>query len=251
MVDAGSAQVVLGNHEFNAVAYATVHPNRLDYCRPHSTRNQHQHREFLEEVEFGSPLHRSVIDWFRTLPLWLDLDGLRVVHACWSEPDLQHLAGLVTTSGALTEELIVDGATKGTRTYDAIEHLLKGPEISMDGAFYFDKDGIRRDKARLRWWDPRATTLRSAADIPGGTTLHAPDGPTIDALPDEPIGDADRYRYTSQVPVIYGHYWRTGRLRVDGPRTACVDYSAGKGDPLVAYRWSGESRLVAANLIAA
>ena len=28
MVEAGSAQIVLGNHEFNAVAYATVDPGR-------------------------------------------------------------------------------------------------------------------------------------------------------------------------------------------------------------------------------
>jgi len=27
------------------------------------------------------------------------------------------------------------------------------------------------------------------------------------------------------------------------PQVACVDYSAGKGGPLVAYRWDGESVL--------
>lgn len=75
MVEAGSAKVVLGNHEFNAVAYATVPPVQFDYCREHSSKHWRQHREFLDEVEFGSPLHRSVIDWFRSLPLWLDLGG--------------------------------------------------------------------------------------------------------------------------------------------------------------------------------
>ena len=29
-----------------------------------------------------------------------------------------------------------------------------------------------------------------------------------------------------------------------GPKAACVDYSAGKGGPLVAYQWSGETELV-------
>ena len=28
-----------------------------------------------------------------------------------------------------------------------------------------------------------------------------------------------------------------------GPNAACVDYSAGKGGPLVAYQWSGETEL--------
>lgn len=255
MVEAGSAKVVLGNHEFNAVAYATVHPVQFDYCREHSSKHWRQHREFLEEVEFGSPLHRSVIDWFRSLPLWLDLGGVRVVHACWSEPDLEHLRGILTADGALTDQAIVDGATPGNRTYEAIEVVLKGPEIWMGGAYYFDKDGNRRDKARLRWWDRSAATLRAAADIPGGTQLHAADGTAIDALPDTALAEAADYRYTGTVPVIYGHYWRTGKLRVDGSRdalTACVDYSAGKGDPLAAYRWSpDQTRLMAEHLIAA
>src|SRR5690606_22426090 len=64
---AGSAQIVLGNHEFNAVAYATIDPAKWDYCRPHSPKNYKQHREFLEELEFGSPLRSSTIDWFRSM----------------------------------------------------------------------------------------------------------------------------------------------------------------------------------------
>ena len=33
------------------------------------------------------------------------------------------------------------------------------------------------------------------------------------------------------------------------PQTACVDYSAGAGGPLVAYRWSGETELDDANFV--
>ncbi|MEZ5249987.1 MAG: hypothetical protein R2713_12480 [Ilumatobacteraceae bacterium] len=32
-----------------------------------------------------------MIDWFRTLPLWLELPGLRVVHACWSDEHIELL----------------------------------------------------------------------------------------------------------------------------------------------------------------
>ena len=40
MVDAGSAQIVMGNHEFNAVAYATEHPVGSGcYLRPHNEKN--------------------------------------------------------------------------------------------------------------------------------------------------------------------------------------------------------------------
>jgi hypothetical protein len=50
-----------------------------------------------------------------------------------------------------------------------------------------------------------------------------------------------RFRYDNRTPVIFGHDWRGGTPRVDGPRTACVDFSAISGGPLVAYRFDGES----------
>ena len=43
--------------------------------------------------------------------------------------------------------------------------------------------------------------------------------------------------------MIHGHYWRTGAPDVISPTVACVDYSAGKGGPLVAYRWTAETEL--------
>ena len=55
----------------------------------------------------------------------------------------------------------------------------------------------------------------------------------------------------TDVPVLYGHYWRSGTPSVDvGGKSACLDWSVAKGGPLVAYRWSGESVLDAANLVA-
>ena len=52
-------------------------------------------------------------------------------------------------------------------------------------------------------------------------------------------------------PVVYGHYWQTGLLQLTSPITVCVDYSAGKGGPLAAYRWSGETTLTDLHLVAA
>ena len=187
MVGAGSAQIVLGNHEFNAVAYATVDPVRLDYCRPHSDKNKDQHEAFLSDVDFGSPLHRSIIDWFMTIPLWLDLGGLRVVHACWSPKQIEHLASVAGPGYTLTERIVIDGTTKGTPTHDAIETVLKGPEVHLDGVSYADKDGHTRDHARIRWWDSTATTLRAPALIPDGTQLYDGNDQPIEQLPDRDL----------------------------------------------------------------
>jgi hypothetical protein len=46
-------------------------------------KNRKQHAAFLAEVEDKPAMHTEMIDSFLTLPLWLDLPALQVVHACW------------------------------------------------------------------------------------------------------------------------------------------------------------------------
>lgn len=80
MVDAGMANAVMGNHGFNAIAYHTPKPSG-DYYRQHSEKNDKQHhatRRQLFEDQFA-----DAVGWFKTLPVALVLDGMRVVHASW------------------------------------------------------------------------------------------------------------------------------------------------------------------------
>ena len=65
MVDSGSAQIVMGNHEFNAIAYATEYPaGSGQYLRPHTPKNEKQHRAFLEQVT--GPTRTAYLEWFNT-----------------------------------------------------------------------------------------------------------------------------------------------------------------------------------------
>ncbi len=246
MVEAGSAHMVLGNHEFNAIAYAQWNEERSDYCRSRlgerGKKHLDQHAAFIDQIGLDTPGHRDAIAWFRTLPLWLDLDGLRVVHACWNDAEIDRLRPLVNEFGGVTDEIIIDGTTKGSATYRAIETIVKGPEIDLGGLVYLDKGGHRRNKARRRWWDESARTLRDIAEIPDGT--EDPEGGLFAPLPETPVLDAIEHAYAGDAPVIVGHYWKSGTPAVLGPKAACVDYSAGKGGPLVAYQWSGETELV-------
>ena len=247
----GHAHVVMGNHEYNAIAYATVDSQTLDYCRPHSKKNKHQHEAFIGEVDFGSPLHRSIIGWFMKMPLWLDLGGIRVVHACWSEAHMEELEPLLTKEQGmwrLTPQAVVETSRRDSDPYDALEVLLKGPEIEMDGYHYYDKDGHRRKKARVAWWKAEAETLRDLAIVPGGSELRAPDGTEASELPANGL-TGPVPRYDSEVPVFVGHYWRSGSRTLLADQVACVDYSAGKGGPLVAYRWDGETVLDRAKFV--
>jgi len=241
MVEAGSAQIVLGNHEFNAVAFATPDGNG-DHLRPHSEKNKKQHAEFIEAVGFGTDVHCEMIEWFMTIPLWLDLGGLRVVHACWSSDHIDHLRPVVGENDNLTDELVVTASTKEHASYDAIETVLKGPEVGLDGLHYRDKDGHVRDRARIAWWDGSATSLAMAAMIPGGSTIHDTNCQPA-SLPDTPIADEDLIRLGSGAPVVFGHYWWSGDRGITSDRAVCVDFSIAKEGELVAYRWDGEAML--------
>lgn len=250
MVDAGAALAVMGNHELNAIAWHTPDPNESgEYLRPHHSpkwgeKNWQQHAAFLAEVEHDPALHEEVIDWFLTLPLWLDLPALRVVHACWHTPFLSWLEPHLHRGRCLSRDLMVkattepeDEAEKDNATpsiFKAVEALTKGIEVPLpNGHSFLDKDGHCRTRVRVRWWDPGATTYRFAA-------MLTPE--ECAALPDEQIPAHARVPEVD-TPVFFGHYWLTGAIGLQSNAAACVDYSAGKGGPLVAYRFDGEQEL--------
>lgn len=249
MVDAGSAVALMGNHEFNALAYATRDPEDPDqFMRRHVEKNVHQHECFLREVGENSALHREFLDWFATLPLWLELSGLKVAHACWHEASVE-LLGERLTSGVFDEGSVVEANRPDTAMFNACEVVLKGPEVPLGDRVFKDKDGYPRSSARLRWWDSSAETLRDAAEIPSGS--KTPAGEPFAPLREDPCPAAQEYVYRGRSPVAFGHYWRTGRVRVESTRAVCVDFSAVNDGPLVAYRWDGEPELSDENLVAA
>jgi hypothetical protein len=154
MVDAGAALSVMGNHEFNALAYYTPDRESGDYLRPHTEKNMHQHQAFLDAYAHTLDDYTDVIAWFMTLPLWLDLGELRVVHACWDARLIASIAESQGGSHLLSEDLLVQSNRRGQWQYEALETLLKGKEIPLpDGAGFRDKDGNPRHNIRVRWWD--------------------------------------------------------------------------------------------------
>lgn len=254
MVEAGSALAVLGNHEWNAIAFHT--PDGLGgHLRQRSVKNLKQHREFTDQAGMDSPLHGEIIAWFRTLPLWLELDGIRAVHACWDEDAMRVIEPYLTPDGRISDALIRDGSTgtgnaweaDGTRpamtpAFHAVETLLKGVEVELPaGTSYQDADGHARTATRVSWWHGPGSTYRSSALVPSRIR---------DSMPDLDLPTVASAGYAGTKPLFIGHYWMTDVPTVLAPNIACVDYSAGKGGPLVAYRWSGEKVLDDGNFIA-
>jgi hypothetical protein len=240
MMEAGSALAVMGNHEFNAIAW-------FHGWRPRSPKNQAQHEAFLAEVGDGTDDHERIVRWFEALPAWLDLGGLRVIHACWDEASRMALGA--DDDGRVPFDAVRAAAITGTPEHDAVEILLKGPEVPLPpGCGYLDRKGHLRERARLRWWSDGPDTYHDRAELPSGA--QDADGRPHPGFPRVPLPRPLPVGAYEGPPVIYGHYWRTGALRVTSRATACVDYSAGRGGPLAAYRWSGEEELTDDHLVA-
>jgi hypothetical protein len=251
MTDAGSAQVTMGNHEFNAIGFATEGPGEWgDYLRTHDgpkgAKSLRQHGAFLEEIAFGSRIHLEIISWFKSLPLWIDTDQFRVAHACWHRQSIETLSETRARGDASLDEFFNAANKKGTDEYAAVKIILKGPQIKLaDYGLppFQDRDGHPRYKARIRWWDARATTLRDIALIPDGAVTDA--GLAYPEVPAVAYTAGEGFHYgPEEKPLFFGHYWKTGDPMVDGPTAACLDYSAEKKDGrLMAYQYDGEPNL--------
>ena len=243
MIDAGSALSVMGNHEYNAIAYATIDQVTGTHLRPHTDKNMKQHKAFLDAYEDDHAAYSAAIEWFRTLPLWLDLGDLRIIHACWDRTIIQKVLKFQSDSSCLSDRLLHESCSIHNWQFDAIETLLKGKEIPLpEGHFFHDKDGNIRRNIRTRWWDRFAKNYKQAFFGPGHAQAHIPDDEisgeyTIDYAHDEP-------------PVFLGHYWLEGGPQLLAPNIACTDYSVAKpGGKLVAYRWDGEKKLDKNNFV--
>ncbi len=255
MHQAHVARAIMGNHEFNHLALDTEDPYRPGkFLRPRTKENLHQAATTLAEFEKSPDDKRDILEWMKTLPLWLDLPKLRVVHACWNtdaqEWVKRHLDDdnySIDWSGFPLRSLV---RKKGidSEVGKARSRLLSGPEYSrLDGMSFTDSDGLTRKEVRLKWWkfDQLPLSLRELAHVPAAA---------LDEIPHKMLSKSNLRGTppdTDPRPVIFGHYCMKPKpdALFLGPRHVCVDASVAKGGKLAAYRFSGESELTPDNLV--
>jgi hypothetical protein len=237
MVEAGVALTVIGNHEYNAVAFHTPAASG-GWLRSRSNPHLFQHIDTLYQYKGRHREFEELLSWCRTLPFYLELPELRVAHAAWIPEDLELLSSVEPEGRALLyDRFLHRSAAEGTPENNAVEHILKGIEIDLpEGIFFVDKEGFRRARSRVAWWlEARDELTVGEITFPPGITESS-----------HPLREEDKLLlsgYTGDKPLFLGHYWLSGIPRPLTPQIACLDYSVAAGGKLVAYTYRGEPEL--------
>ncbi len=243
MVDAGAAQCVLGNHEYNALGYITPTPETegsrdQKYVRSHNKRHNRLIAETLMQFASYPEEWRMYLEWFRKLPVFLELPGFRVVHACWDSSMIEEFKRR-DIDMVYDKSFIQESSNKSNFLGRFMDRLTRGTDITLpEGRTITSKDGYHRSLFRTKFW---ANNPQTYQDV-----VFQPD-PLPEDIADQALNDCEKEAMLSysdkEPPVFVGHYWLQGRPRALRPNIACLDYSAVKYGRLVAYRFDGESVL--------
>ncbi len=235
LIESNRAVAVMGNHELNAILFHRKDRNG-NPLREQSAKNLDQHYSFVDQFGLATPIAIHWTEWFLNLPLWVEKDGLRLVHACWDEVAIETIKER-RSDGRLQLDDLEEVAAKETPFALAVETLTSGPEVRLPiGEGFHDIKGIRREHVRIAWWRANGGSWRDVA-------LSVPD---INELPDTEVAGAQGIPVypAGQPPVLVGHYKMKGTPRIDVGQAACLDYP----DNSCVYHWSGEDRLVQENI---
>jgi hypothetical protein len=213
LIDAGRAQCIVGNHELNILLGLRKHGNAWLRGEPEEALDKTGAK--VRQKPADEATREKILALFQQLPLALERDDLRVVHACW-EPSFIEVARRETDAASLCrrykEKIDSDLEQEGVsdkidralahQNRNPVKLLTSGPEQRLATPFY--ASGKERYEGRVRWWDDHG---------------------------DQPM-------------CVFGHYWRL-RLPDDtdgdhafddsrrytalgAGRAMCIDYSVGK-----------------------
>ena len=246
MVEAGQAHCIMGNHEFNALGWFTPAPPESGkaFVRDHTPRYEMLLRQTFEQFERYADEWQAFLAWFMELPLFLENERFRVVHACWDNSVIDRLRQRLS-EGRLDADFLREAAFADAFAAKALDRLLCGIDMPLPaGLTLTSAEGFTRNFFRTKFWEENPRTY--------GDVVFQPDG-----LPEQaarlPLSESQKSRlflYGPDDPLLFvGHYWRSGVPAPIRHNLACLDYSAVKYGKLVAYRLDRETRLDPAKFV--
>lgn len=240
MVQSGHAKAILGNHELNLMAFYCLD----DYNKPlynHSIRNMIQLFPIFESFKNAEAEMHEYIDWMFSLPLFLEFEDFRVVHACWHQDSIDFVRKNFPHRRFNRELLIKACQSRGPEN-KAVNVLLKGIEIPLPKNKAVDADSVRRGYMRVKWWENHQGKTYKEMSVQ--SKLNPPNY----KIPDNLINIDVTYP-TEADPVFFGHYSLNTAPTLLQTNVCCLDFDVVKTHRITAYRWNGESKLVKKNFI--
>ncbi|SFR76683.1 Calcineurin-like phosphoesterase [Marinobacter daqiaonensis] len=240
MVEHGSARIVMGNHEYNALGYCTrARPGSgQEFLREHNARHNRLIQETLEQFDHYPHEWNEFLEWFYTMPLFIEEEHFRAVHACWDEKLIRQFLES-QGSACIDEDFLHASAALESFAGQVMDTLLRGTDLPLpDNMSIKSKDGYTRKFFRTKFWADNPRTY--------GDVVFQPD-PLPEEVARQELSEKERreiLRYPpDERPVFVGHYWMEGEPAPLKPNVACLDYSAVKYGKLVAYRLDDEREL--------
>lgn len=240
MIDQNQAEIVLGNHEYNAMCYCTEgrKGSAHQYLREHNARHHRLIRETLEQFEDFHQEWKEFLAWFHEIPLFIEKENFRVVHACWDNEIISRFKEISPTH-CVNEGLLHESAEIGSFSGGVIDKLTRGTALELpNGETILGKDGLARHMFRTKFWSDNPQTYNDVVFQPDPLPVDMAQR-TLSAIEKQKL----LHYSSSELPVFVGHYWMSSEPAPIIDNIACLDYSAVKYGRLVAYRMDDEQCL--------
>lgn len=242
MVESGSGHAILGNHELNAIIYHLKDKQGFSLVKQPSKYFISLFKT-INEYSSDSNEWQEHLKWMRSLPLYLDLGEIRVVHACWSDEAVQ-VADSIYEAGKIKKKIFRKIHRKSdSKISRSVWLLTKGVNLKMPGDLKIATNkGVSPRSIRTRWWDKlegktfEQISFESKFKLPEYTVPR-------EILP-------QTYPYPPEAPIVFvGHYCRGRGPHIVKPNVCCVDSCVTGSKTLLAYQWRGEKELILNNLV--
>ena len=240
MQENGLAIALMGNHEYNFLCFQYTDKEGKHF-RENSTKYFEQLKDTKLALSNGNDLD-SYLNWMSTLPIAIDAEKFRAVHAQWSQSDINLLKN--TGIKCLDKDgLSILFSNENKDIKEAVNRLLKGYEEVLDEKLWYKEHDNDRKEGRVKWW--KKSKGKNFEDV-------------FASLPKEQkTKDISSFTFkfndfypADEKPVFFGHYWMEAKdFGLMNVNACCVDFSVAKKGLLVAYRFSGEQKLEENNLI--
>lgn len=241
IVESGDGFCILGNHELNAILYSTTDKSGKS-IRKHLPRYKLPLMKTLEEYNNYTNEYKDVIQWFRTLPLYLDLGDLRIAHGGWNSQHIETIKWYTEDTKKLKKKFL-KSYVNDPKLRIAVNEIVKGKELNLPKDLLIkDNRGIIRRSFRIKWWEnPEGRTF---SEIAFGNRFELPNY----SIPKEIIPQIKPY-HIDEPPIFLGHYCLNKGAKIFQGNICCIDTCVVRSNSLTAYRWSGEKKLKSKNII--